>query len=163
MWYNACSPMLSIRVFITYCNQLTVAYNTKYYAWALWLTSLQQYNYKTSCFFLNKILFVIPYCARLDNLLVSGYGFKKIKLVMQLQEEHTDNKAHWHLFRYCEKKQLYIFILLFSKSCFIVAFAIIEHVTKIMCYKKLASRLWPMLFILTDFFLLHTLFSSAAK
>ena len=71
---------------------------------------------------------------------------------MQLQEEHTDNKAHWHLFRYCEKKQLYIFILLFSKSCFIVAFAIIEHVTKIMCYKKLASRLWPMLFILTDFF-----------
>ena len=82
---------------------------------------------------------------------------------MQLQEEHTDNKAHGHLFRYCEKKQLYIFILLFSKSCFIVAFAIIEHVTKIMCYKKLASRLWPMLFILTDFFLLHTLFSSAAK
>ena len=30
-------------------------------------------------------------------------------------------------------------------------------------YKKLASRLWPVLFTLTNFFLLHTLFSSAAK
>ena len=30
-------------------------------------------------------------------------------------------------------------------------------------YKKLASRSWPVLFTLTNFFLLHTLFSSAAK
>ena len=31
------------------------------------------------------------------------------------------------------------------------------------CYKKLASRLWPVLFTLTDFLLLHTLFCSVAK
>ena len=31
------------------------------------------------------------------------------------------------------------------------------------CYKKLSSRLWPMLFTLTNFSLLHTLFSSVAK
>ena len=31
------------------------------------------------------------------------------------------------------------------------------------CYKKLAWRLWPVLFTLTDFFLLHTLSSSTGK
>ena len=31
------------------------------------------------------------------------------------------------------------------------------------CYKKVASRSWPVLFTLTDFFLLHTLFSSVAN
>ena len=31
------------------------------------------------------------------------------------------------------------------------------------CYKKLASRLWPLLFTLTYYFLLHTLSSHAAK
>ena len=31
------------------------------------------------------------------------------------------------------------------------------------CYKKLASRLWPVLFILTYFFLTHTLSSYAGK
>ena len=31
------------------------------------------------------------------------------------------------------------------------------------CYKKLASRLWPVLYILTHFFLIHTLSSSAGK
>ena len=31
------------------------------------------------------------------------------------------------------------------------------------CYKKLAWRSWPVLFTLTDFFLIHTLSSSAGK
>ena len=31
------------------------------------------------------------------------------------------------------------------------------------CYKKLVSRLWPVLFTLTWFFLIHAPFSSAGK
>ena len=37
------------------------------------------------------------------------------------------------------------------------------YVNRCKCYKKLAGRSWPVLFTLTDIFVMHTLSSSAGK